>query len=324
MAMNANREKAVVGFFVLVAAALLSATILAVSGGLGSSRVPYRAYFKFAGGMQPGALVRYAGLTVGKVDRVRVDPANPARIEVSLQVDGEAPVKTDSLAKITALGALSENYLEISPGTAAAAKAPPGSVLNSSESFGFVQLGDAVQELLPDMKQAVQKLNQDLGGLQTTVARVNDVLNDRNRSNIGNSLGHANQMLADAQPKVSRTLTNVDQVSTKLAPLVDDLKKTTADADGTLKNLDAVLGENRSDVRASVVELRTTLQKTTVLLDHLNDAADQNGDNIDEVLENLRLSTENLRVLTDTLKANPAILIRGVKTEERQPGGVRE
>jgi len=322
--MSANREKAVVGFFVLVAAALLSATILAVSGGLGSSRVPYRAYFKFAGGMQPGALVRYAGLTVGKVDRVRVDPDDPARVEVSLQVDGDAPVKTDSVAKITALGALSENYLEISPGTATAAKAPPGSVLKSSESFGFAQLGDAIQELLPDMKQAVQKLNQDLGGLQTTVARVNDVLNDRNRSNIGSSLGHANQMLADAQPKVSHTLTNVDQVSTKLAPLVDDLKKTTADADGALKNIDAVLGENRTDVRASVAQLRTTLQKTTVLLDHLNDTADQNGDNIDEVLENLRMSTENLRVLTDTLKANPAILIRGVKTEERKPGGVRK
>jgi phospholipid/cholesterol/gamma-HCH transport system substrate-binding protein len=322
--MNANREKAVVGLFVLVAAGLLSATILAVSGGLGASRVQYRAYFKFAGGMQPGALVRYAGLTVGKVGRVRVDPENPARVEVALQVDGDAPVKTDSVAKITALGALSENYLEIAPGTAAAAKAPPGSVLNSTESFGFAQLGDAVQELLPDMKQAVQKLNQDLGGLQTTVARVNDLLNDRNRANIGTSLGHANAMLADARPKVSHTLTNVDQLSDKLVPLVDDLKKTTVDADGTLKSLDAVLGENREDIRASVAQLRNTLQKTTLLLDHLNDTADQNGDNIDEVLENLRMSTENLRVLTDTLKANPAILIRGVKTQERKPGGDRK
>jgi len=324
VSMNANREKAAVGFFVLVAAALLSATILAVSGGLGASRVHYRAFFKFAGGMEPGALVRYAGLTVGKVDRVRVDPDNPGRVEISLQVDGDAPIKTDSVAKITALGALSENYLEVSPGALSAPKAPPGSVLRSSEAFGFAQLGDAVQELLPDMKQAVQKLNQDLGGLQTTVARVNDVLSDRNRSNIGGSLGHVNQILTDAQPKVSRSLTNVDQLSGKLVPLVDDLKKTTADADGALKNLDEVLGENRSDVRASVMQLRSTLQKTTVLLDHLNDTADQNGDNIDEVLENLRLSTENLRILTDTLKANPAILIRGVKTEERKPGGVRK
>jgi phospholipid/cholesterol/gamma-HCH transport system substrate-binding protein len=261
---------------------------------------------------------------VGKVDRVRVDLANPARVEVSLQVDGDAPVKTDSVAKITALGALSENYLEISPGTAGAAKAPSGYVLNSAESFGFAQLGDAVQELLPDMKQAVQKLNQDLGALQTTVARVNDVLNDRNRSNIGNSLGHADQLLADAQPKVSHTLTNVDQLSNKLVPLVDDLKKTTTDADGTLKNLDAVLGENRGDVRASVAQLRATLLKTTVLLDHLNDTADQNGDNIDEVLENLRMSTENLRILTDALKANPAVLIRGVKTKDRKPGGLQK
>jgi len=322
--MNATREKAVVGFFVLVALALLSATILAVSGGFGSSRVLYRAYFKFAGGVQPGALVRYAGLTVGKVEAVRVDPANAARVEISVRVDNEAPIKTDSVAKITTLGALSENYVEIAPGTQSAAKAPPGSVLNSSETFGIAQLGDAIQELLPDMKQAVQKLNLDLGGLQTTVARVNDVLNDRNRGNLGNSLGHVNQILADTQPKLSHSLTNVDQVSTKLVPLVDDFKKTAADADGTLKNLDAVLGENRADVRESVSELRTTLQKTTVLLDHLNGTADQNGDNIDEVLENLRLSTENLRILTDGLKANPAMLIRGVKAEDRKPGGVRK
>lgn len=322
--MNATREKAVVGVFVLVAIALLSATILAVSGGLGTSRVPYRAYFKFAGGMQPGAVVRYAGLSVGKVDRVRVDPDNPARVEVSLRVDGDAPVKTDSVAKITALGALSENYLEISPGSQAAAKAPPGSVLKSSETFGFAQLGEAIQEVLPDLKQSVQKLNEDLGSLQTTVVRVNDVLNDRNRGNIGAALGHTNAILADAQPKVSRSLTNVDQLSAKLTPLVDDFKKTAADADSTLKNLDGVLGENRADVRTSVTQLRSTLQKTTVLLDHLNGTADQNGDNIDEVLDNLRLSTENLRVLTDTLKANPAVLIRGVKVKDRKPGGDRK
>lgn len=322
--MNATREKAVVGFFVLVAAGLLSATILAVSGGLGSSRVSYRAYFKFAGGMEPGALVRYAGLTVGKVDRVRVDPGDPARVEISLQVNGDAPIKTDSVVKITSLGALSENYLEVSPGTSAAAKAPPGSVLISKESFGFAQLGEAIQELQPELTQALQKLNQDLGGLQTTVARVNDLLNDRNRGNISAALGHTNEMLADAQPKVSRSLTNVDQLSAKLVPLVDDFKKTAADADGTLKNLDGTLGENRADIRASVANLRTSLEKTTVLLDHLNGTADQNGDNIDAVLENLRLSTENLRILTDTLKANPAALIRGVKVQDRKPGGNRK
>ncbi len=322
--MNPNREKMIVGAFVVVAAAVLSATIVAVSGGFGSSRTSYRTYFKFAGGLQPGALVRYAGLSVGKVERVRIDPGNPARIEVAFQVDGAAPIKTDSVAKIATLGALTENYIEISPGTQAAAKAPPDAVLNSVESFGFAQIGDAVQDVLPDLKLAIQKLNVNLTGLEVTVSRANDLLNDRNRAHIANSLEHVDGMLADAQPKVARSLTNVDQVSAKLSPLLDDFKRTANDADVALKDTDAVIGENRSDLRASIVELRGSLAKTTVLIEHLSDSVEQNGDNIDEVLDNLRLATENLRDLTDVLKSNPATLIRGVKTEDRRPGGVQK
>jgi phospholipid/cholesterol/gamma-HCH transport system substrate-binding protein len=321
---NPNREKIIVGAFVLVAGAVLLTTIAAVSGGFGSSRTTYRTFFKFAGGLQPGAMVRYAGLSVGKVDRVRIDPGNSSRIEVAFQVDGSAPIKTDSVAKIATLGALTENYIEISPGTQNAAKAPPDAVLNSVESFGFAQIGDAVQDVLPELKQAIQKLNQNLSGLETTVARANDLLNDRNRSHIANSLEHVDGMLADAQPKVARSLTNVDQASVKIAPLLDDFKRTANDADAALKNLDGTLGDNRADVRASVAELRSSLLKATALLDHLNNTVDQNGDNIDEVLENLRLSTENLRDLTDILKANPASLIRGVKTQDRRPGGIQK
>ena len=64
--MDAMRERTLVGLFVLIAGGLLFGTMLAVSGGIGTSSVSHRAFFKFAGGVQPGAPVRYGGLTVGK------------------------------------------------------------------------------------------------------------------------------------------------------------------------------------------------------------------------------------------------------------------
>ena len=70
--------------------------------------------------------------------------------------------------------------------------------------------------------------------------------------------------------------------------------------------------------------MRETLAKSTVLLGRLNRALDQNSDNIDELLENVRISTENLKGLTETLRARPASLIRGIRAEDRQPGGVRK
>ncbi|HLY18861.1 MAG TPA: MlaD family protein [Bryobacteraceae bacterium] len=336
--MDATRERTLVGLFVLIAGGLLFGTMLAVSGGMGVSTVSHRAYFKFAGGVQAGAPVRYGGLGVGKVTRVRVDPGDSTRIEIEIAVDKDAPLKTDSVAKISTLGPLTDNYVEIGTGTAHAALAPPGSVLPSVEAFGLPQLGDAAQAMLPDIHRAIDKLNQNLDGLQVTLARANDLLNDRNRASISRSLNNVDHLLADARPKVTdsldnlngmltesrprvaATLTNVQDLTTRLAPILDDLKTTTTRANDTLAHVDGTLVENRPDIRTSVAGLRDTLARSTVLLDHLNQTLSQNSANIDELLDNLRLSTENLRALTETLKRSPASLIRGVRVADRKPG----
>ncbi len=338
--MEATRERMLVGLFVLVAIGLMVGTILTVSAGLGTSAVPYRAYFKFAGGVQPGAPVRYGGMTVGRVERVRVDPTDSARIEIDIVVSRDAPVKTDSVAKISTLGPLTDNYIEISTGAQQAGRAQPGSVLASAEAFGLPQLGDAVSAMMPEVHSALDKLNQNLDGLQVTLTRANDLLNDRNRTQIGNSLDNVNRLLADsrpkvaaslnnlngmlddARPKVSSSLTNVQELTTRMKPLLDDLKTTTDQANNTLAHVDSTLVDNRPDIRASVVGLRDTLARSTVLLDQLNQTMDQNSANIDELLDNLRMSTENLKALTETLKRAPASLIRGIKVPDRKPGSI--
>jgi phospholipid/cholesterol/gamma-HCH transport system substrate-binding protein len=336
--MDAIRERTLVGLFVLVAGSLLVGTMLIISGGLGASTVSHRTYFKFAGGVQAGAPVRYGGLTVGKVERVRVDPGNSSRIEIDLSVRRDAPIKTDSVAKISTLGPLTDNYIEIATGTEHAPLAPPGSVLPSVEAFGLPQLGDAAATMVPEVHSALEKLNQNLDSLHETLARANDLLNERNRTQMANSLSNIDHLLADsrpkitasldnlngllddARPKVSVSLTNVQELTTSLKPLLDDVKTTTAQANDTLAHVDSTLVENRPDIRASVAGLRDTLARSTALLDKLNLTLDQNSANIDELLDNLRMSTENLKALTDTLKRAPASLIRGIKVPDRKPG----
>ena len=71
--MTPNRERALVGLFVLIAAAVLSVTTIAVWGGMGRSGVSHRLYLKFSGGVQPGTPVRYGGLRVGTVRNAVID-----------------------------------------------------------------------------------------------------------------------------------------------------------------------------------------------------------------------------------------------------------
>ena len=340
--MEAVRERALVGLFVVVAAVLLFGTVLALSGGMGGAKVSHRAYFRYTGGVQAGAPVRFGGMLTGKVSRVRVDPSNTTRIEIDFLIDRATPVKTDSIAKITTLGPLTENYIELTTGSQGAPLLPAGAEMQSAEMFGLPQLGESMQAMLPDVRQAIQKVNASLDGVQVTLARANDLLNDGNRAAIAHSLSNAdhllaemrpklnasldnvNKLLGDAQPKLATSLANVQEVTGKLNPLLDEISKVSKQANDTLSHVDATLMENRPDLRSTVVSLRDTLAKSTLLLDQLNRTLDENSDSIDEVLENIRISTENLKALTDTLRSRPASLIRGNPAEDRHPGGGRK
>ena len=318
--MNSKREQAVVGLFVLVAVALLVGTILAVSGTFRAGGVAHHTFFKSAAGLVPGAIVRYGGMKAGKVDRVRVDPNDSTRIEIDFSVGDNIPVKMNSIAKVATLGALSDNYVEIGTGTRDSPLAPPGSELKSVETLGIADIGDMIGNLTPVADQVLRNLDQRLTELQVTLVRVNDLLNDNNRANIGKSLGNLNAMLADSRPKVAVSLTNVQAASAKLVPLLDNLKTTMDQANVVLSHIDSVVVENRQDIRAIVVELKGTLLTASALMEQLKNTTDLNTDNIDQIVENIRVTTQNMRQLTDLLKANPSALIRGNNVKDRKPG----
>jgi phospholipid/cholesterol/gamma-HCH transport system substrate-binding protein len=318
--MKSKRAEAAVGLFVLVAAALMIATILAVSGTFSAGGIPHYTYFKSAGGLLPGAMVRYGGMNAGKVKTVRVDPKDTTRIEIDFTVQPDIPVKTDSIASIAALGALSDNFVELSTGTKDARLAPAGSELKSAESVSLGDLGGIIGNLAPAANQAIDSLNQRLVELQVTIARVNDLLNDKNRAEVSASIGDLHAMLSDSRPKVAASLANVQTVTTQLLPVLDNLKTTMNQANVVLSHVDSLVVENHQDIRTIVIELRETLFTASALMEQLKNTTGNNAENIDQTMLNIRATTENIKELTDSLKNNPSLLIRGSTLKDRKPG----
>ncbi len=70
------------------------------------------------------------------------------------------------------------------------------------------------------MQKALQKLNQNLDGLQVTLTRANDLLNDRNRANIAGSLEQSQHLVAEARPKATESLDNLNGMLTDARPKV--------------------------------------------------------------------------------------------------------
>ena len=320
--MSAKKEQAAVGLFVIIAAGLLLAVVFLMTGVIGSAAAnEYTASFNFAGGLEPGATVRFkGGPKIGRVEQLRIDPQDPQKIEVKFSAKNGTPVKTDSVVRIYALSALGENYLEVGAGTNSAPVAPSGTRLPSKDYFGIGDLSEKLGELAPQADQLLAELKNRATELKETIVRVNDLLNQQNRANIQASLGEVRGMLEENRPVVKKTLSNAEAASAKIAPLMEDFKKAIADADRTVNNVDALLGENRADVREAVKQLKTALASADALTSQLNRTLVTNSDNIDEMLENMRLTTQNLKQFTDTIKARPASLIRSPAAPDRRPG----
>lgn len=310
-----------VGLFVIVAGAVLIGTVFALSGAFGVSAATYRAYFPFAGGLEPGATVRYAGgPKVGRVEKLQLDPKDASRIEITFSVRSGLPVKTDSHVRIMSLSPLGENHLEIVPGTDKAALAGAGTILPSDPYIDFNALTAKINDIAPQAQQLLKTLNDRATELKVTVERMNDLINDQNRANLSGTLADVRGMVGENRAQIKSTIGNLNTASQKLDPLLQDLRKTSAQANEALNHIDSMIGENRADVRHAVQDLRTSLANATDLTGRLDQILDVNGDNIDELLENLRHVTQNLKEFTNTIKTRPYTLIRSSNPREHKPG----
>ena len=319
--MAGKRDQVFVGLFVIVAAAVLIGMVFAISGAFGRSAKTFHAYFPFAGGIEQGATVRYAGgPKVGRVEKLSIDPKNPAQIDVVFSVQTDLPVKTDSHVKIMSMSPLGDNHLEILPGGGQSALAGPGSLLPSDAYVDFNALTAQINDFAPEARELVHTLNARATELKTTIDRVNDLLSDQNRDNLSATLADTRGLIEDNRKQITSTIQNLDASSQKLKPFLEDFHKTSDEANKALAHIDEVVGENQDNVRKAVAEARKSLTNFTDITARIDQTLDVNTENIDELLDNFRRVSQNLKEFTDTIKKRPYTLIRATNPREHKTG----
>jgi phospholipid/cholesterol/gamma-HCH transport system substrate-binding protein len=286
-------------------------------------RVTYTTYFKFAGGLEPGAVVRFGGLKVGAVKSAEIDPLDSTHIRVILQVNEKTPIRTNSKARISTLGLLGENYVEISPGTRDAGRLKPGSEIPALEIVQLADVFNNVNDVTLNANKLVNDLDDKLlvvaNNANQLISNVNAVVRPENRAHLDAVLANLDATVADSRPHVKATLANLETVSGKLGPTVDSTHATIENANKLVNNLNAVVQEDRQAFHDALLRLNTTLDDARLLLGHVDDTLTSNRPDLDELIENFRDSSENLRQFTETIKQRPFSLIRIKAQKEHVP-----
>jgi ABC-type transporter Mla subunit MlaD len=221
------------------------------------------------------------------------------------------------------LSPLGDNHLEIVPGTEKAGLATAGMILPSEPYVDFNAITSKINDIAPQAQQLLKTLNERATELKVTVDRINDLINDQNRANLAGTLAETRGMIAENRAPVKSTVQHLNSASEKLEPLLQDLRKTSAQANEALSHVDSLIGENRTDIRQAVIELRKSLTNMTDLTGRLDQTLDVNSENIDELLENLRHVSQNLKEFTNTIKTKPYTLIRSSTPREHKTGEPR-
>ena len=312
--------EAKVGIFVLASLALLAYTLIhLVNAEFLGGGVPYRTYLSYAGGLQAGNDVLFAGINAGKVKAVQPWAKDPTRIEILLELKQDIPVNEKSVAKLGSTSFMSDTALMISPGSNSAPRLPAGAVISSKESPSMDELTGEIATVADNANGLITQAKGELGGIstdaRTLLANLNSMTGQTNQKQVAVLLQQMNGLLADERPKIdhladqlSALTQHADVLMAKMGPVVDH-------ADGAIQNANVTVGDLRTK---DLAELESTMKEARSVLASMQVILRANDYKLDDTVENLRIATENLEQLTDSLKQRPWSLIRIKQEKDRK------
>src|SRR4029079_4009681 len=158
-----------IGLMAIAALALTAMLFVACGGASGFAweRYELKTTFDNVQGLKSGALVRIAGVEVGKVTKVELSGAGVA-VELSIKKENKARITTDSRASIGAMSLLGEALIDITP-------AATGTPLNEGDTIKSVKPPLQLNEVAATANAGIEEataLLKDIRGGKGTVGKL--------------------------------------------------------------------------------------------------------------------------------------------------------
>jgi ABC-type transporter Mla subunit MlaD len=234
-------------------------------------------------------------------------------VKITLDVDPDLPVKEDAKVMVKQDGILGPKYLEISPGSAEAKRAPSGSTLPGLVPTAFIDLGPSFEGPLARLDKLIENLNLILGDAEF-------------RKNVSGILTETRALLTtlnDQMQKLGAVATKAgDKTQEVLGDLQETLKSAREPLARTLKDTDELALHLTKDADVMTEKIAKSLDEVTARLGRSADALDQllkdsdglvvqNNKNVYEMLRGMRDTTHHLELAAKRIRANPSLLLFG-------------
>ena len=300
---------ALVGGFVLALGAALVAGVLWLASG-GASRKSFDHYLavvdESVAGLNLNAPVKYNGVDVGRVDEIRLDAANPQRVNLLFAIEHDTPVREDTVAVLKVQGLTGIAYVELSAGMRDSPLLRPGPDGAPPQIRTKPSLAARLETVLTTV----------LAKLDSTSNNINAVLSDANRAALGSALADiatvartvaARRDSIDAGiTSAARTFEGGARVVAQLGPVIERVGRS-ADA---VEKMGTQAGDASAAAGRTVEAVGADVKRFT------NETLPE----LERLLGELTVLSTSLRRLSEQTESNPAGLLFGRRPVADGPG----
>ena len=249
-------------------------------------------------GLTEGSSVQYNGISVGTVQNLSLAPDDPRRVIAILRLQANAPIKTDTRAKLSIQGITGSPFIQLTGGD-------PRSPL----------LADTDRREVPVIQTEASALQNIADTANRLVARLDQVLSDENVKHVSNTLSNIEAMTAsisDQREDLRALIVNARKSSEQLSATLDNTNRAVQSVDrelvaklpGLIAKLDSTL--TRLDSAAGNANGLLTDNRAAIN-SFANDGLAQLGPTLSE----LRSLVRDLRRISDRLDGNPTRYLLG-------------
>ena len=260
----------------------------------------YEIYFQGSvSGLSVGGPVRYLGVDVGRIYRIRVDKRSSDRVQILADIDTTAPIGEMTLAKLSLQGVTGLLFVDLLKGENRREIATPV----PSERY------PVINSVRSDFDELLATLPDVAGRARELIARVQDVFSPVNTEKIASIL----TSFEATSKRLPETLGQVNALLAELRNTTQEMRLTASTLSRTADSIAPEIIEAVGRLRATADHVATTTEGLARLVDEnrggINAFTRDSLPEFERMVREARAAAEDVRALSSSLKDDPSRLL---------------
>ncbi len=234
--MKRRDEVSVGALFIITILLGLGGTLWIARGGLSRNYLMY-AKFPWGAGLKVGQPVLLAGVNIGFVNTVDLDPNGTLLVKMSIKKDYRIPINTTATVAVN--GIFGDQLIALTPVRATTQSMPENDTIPTGISApgisALVAKGDSITKNINVLTSSLRSQFVDSGGIQEIRGLVKDM--SKLMAQVANVAAHQDKELTATQAQVRKLMTIVD--SSKIDSTLVNIRSASANLEKLSRNIDS-------------------------------------------------------------------------------------